>query len=284
MIPTPPRPTSKSVCEYFFKQLEKHAWQCKKCMKTKSKNGGWTNLLSHLRSCVGSEYEKAYLEHQKLISSSKAASGFFIRISDREKEMYNWINFIVMKNLPVSFVQCPFTRDISRLKAVSAQTLRGHILSLLSVVKEAIKNELPSKFTLVFDGWTEGTHHYVAVAAAYMKVIDGKDVPTQTMLSLKPLLAEGIKGMRARDHLDHIENVLESYDKAFRNVICLVGDNCAVNQSMARILNVPLLGCASHKFNLAVREWIARQEQLAPIIQKVCKGVVLIVTTLMFAI
>jgi hypothetical protein len=38
---------------------------------------------------------------------------------------------------------------------------------------------------------------------------------------------------------------------------------------MARLLNVALLGCASHKFNLAVRCWIAEQPELSPIIAKV---------------
>ena len=89
------------------------------------------------------------------------------------------------------------------------------------------------------------------------------------MLSMKPLLAEGIRGMRAQDHLDHVEKVLETFGKTFENVLCIVGDNCSVNQSMARILGVPLIGCASHKFNLAVRQWIARQAELTPILKKV---------------
>jgi hypothetical protein len=74
----------------------------------------------------------------------------------------------------------------------------------------------------------------------------------QTMLSMKPLLVDSIQGMRAQDHLDHVEKVLESYGKTFDNIVCLVGDNCSVNQCMARILDGPLIGCASHKFNLAV--------------------------------
>lgn len=268
-----PRPRSKSVCHYFYKEIAKNVWQCNNCMKNKSKNGGWTNLLVHLRSCVGSDYEKAFLEHQKVISSNKPSSAFFIRVSNREKEIFSWIKFIVMKNLPVSIVECPFTRDIAKLKPVSAPMLQRHILSLVSVVKEAIKNELPLKFTLVVDGWTEGSQHYISVMAAYLKVVDGKEVPTQTMLSMQPLLAEGIHGVSARDQLDHVQNVLESYGKAFGNVICLVGDTSSVNQSMARSLNVPLIGCANHKFNLAVQHWITQQAQLTPIIEKVRKNV-----------
>jgi hypothetical protein len=93
---------------------------------------------------------------------------------------------------------------------------------------------------------------------------------------MRPLLADGVKGMQAVDHIDRLTRVLESYGKNEKNLVCLVGDNCAVNQSMARIMNVPLLGCASHKFNLAVRRWIGEQEELTPIIAKVSIFVVVV--------
>lgn len=262
--------SSKSISEFFYERTDDHLWECKKCRKTKAKSGGWTNLLSHLRSCVGHDYEDQYKEHKKVTATTKNAAGFFILVSDREREVSKWIEFIVMKNLPVSFVDCPYTRDVTRLKNISSRTLRSYILALLSVVKETIQAELPSKFPLVFDGWSEGSTHYIGVAAAYIRTDqNGNDVPVQTMLSMKPLLAEGIKGMRASDHLEHIEKVLGMYGKTFDNVLCLVGDNCSVNQSMGRILGVPLIGCASHKFNLAVRQWISGQAELTPIIRKV---------------
>jgi len=75
--------------------------------------------------------------------------------------------------------------------------------------------------------------------------------------------------MRAKDHLDHLSNVLWIDGRDCCDILCLVGNNCSVNQSMARTLNVPLLGCASHKFNLAVRRWIAGQPDLVAILDKV---------------
>ncbi len=42
---------------------------------------------------------------------------------------------------------------------------------------------------------------------------------------------------------------------------------------MTRTLNVPLIGCFSHKFNLAVKRWIASEPELIPaIINKVSSG------------
>jgi hypothetical protein len=47
---------------------------------------------------------------------------------------------------------------------------------------------MSSKFVVVFDGWSEGSHYYVGVAAACMKSVNGKDVAVQMMLSMQPLL------------------------------------------------------------------------------------------------
>jgi hypothetical protein len=79
----------------------------------------------------------------------------------------------------------------------------------------------------VFDGWSEGTQHYIGIAASYMKKIDDKKVNVQTMLSMKPLLDDGIKGMQAVDHIDHLlTQVLKSYvGNNQSNVECLVVNN-----------------------------------------------------------
>lgn len=100
---------------------------------------------------------------------------------------------------------------------------------------------------------------------------DGQNnkTPVQLLLSIRLLLADGIEWMMAQDHLTHIARILQMYGKQTSNVICLVGDNCAVNQSIARTMSVPLIGCASHKFNLAVQLWIKEQPNLTPIIAKV---------------
>jgi hypothetical protein len=119
MVVPSPTPTIKSFCKYFPKKMDTHTWQCKKCLKTKSKSSGWTNLLSHLHLCVGKDYEQAFVDHQILIASTLTAAGYFLQISkhekemftltaagyclqisEREKEMFNWINFNAVKNLP----------------------------------------------------------------------------------------------------------------------------------------------------------------------------------------
>ncbi|OWY94058.1 hypothetical protein PHMEG_00036322 [Phytophthora megakarya] len=49
-------------------------------------------------------------------------------------------------------------------------------------------------------------------------------------------------------------------------VTCVVGDNCSSNQSIATKIGVPLVGCASHRINLAVNRCITEYEPLlAPV-------------------
>ena len=154
-------------------------WRCLKCEQLKSKNGGWTNLLSHLTPCcVGKDYALQFVEHADaarmqqqehaaLVGAGDASAGtmnsFILCLSDAEKEMTEWIScLLVMKNQPISLVDWLATRKLARLKPVGSKSLRKHVLSLMTVVKEYIKQRLPSTFGLVFDGSTEGTDHYIA--------------------------------------------------------------------------------------------------------------------------
>jgi hypothetical protein len=69
-----------------------------------------------------------------------------------------------------------------------------------------------------------------------------------------PLLDEERLG--ANSHIDFIESTLRIYDKTPMNVSFLVGDNAPVNVSVANQLNKPLIGCASHRFNLGFERFL----------------------------
>ncbi len=252
MVPTTSSesaPSSKELCQCFFLPQDGNTWQCKKCNKVKLKNGRWTNLLNHLRSCVGSDFKTEYRQAQKSIGS--IINGYFLKLSTAETEMYDWIELLVMNNFPLTFVDCPLVRSQSKLRSVCSKTVHKHIFALVEVVRETIKSKLSGrKFVVMFDGWTEGMEHYIGLNISYNMHCKetGKQVPSHSLLSIRPLLAEEIVGMTATDHLRHISKVMSSYGRASEDKLCLVGDNCAVNKKMALDLGVPILGCASHKF------------------------------------
>ena len=57
----------------------------------------------------------------------------------------------------------------------------------------------------------------------------------------------------ADNFLELLEFVLSVYNKSFENVSFIVCDNENLNKSIARRMGKPMLGCSSHRFNLAVK-------------------------------
>ncbi|KAF0735380.1 hypothetical protein AaE_009084 [Aphanomyces astaci] len=78
------------------------------------------------------------------------------------------------------------------------------------------------------------------------------------MLAFAPMLDEG--DFSAAQHIAFLAATLELYGRTLNSVTFLVGDNCSVNQCMARMMGVPMVGCASHRLNLAVRQFLDKQE------------------------
>ena len=52
------------------------------------------------------------------------------------------------------------------------------------------------------------------------------------------------------------------FGKSKDAVSFFVGDNENLNKSIAKMIGVPLIGCYSHRFNLAVRKYLEPNEPL----------------------
>jgi hypothetical protein len=76
------------------------------------------------------------------------------------------------------------------------------------------------------------------------------------LLAFAPLLDE--TALTAANHKDFILSTLRWYNLPVEKLVCLVGDNCATNGATANLLGVPLLGCRSHRLNLAVEAFVER--------------------------
>ena len=75
------------------------------------------------------------------------------------------------------------------------------------------------------------------------------------LLSFSPLLEDAFD-FTAESHKSYLEYVLKLFNKSCANVVCLVGDNCSTNKRLAELMGVPLVGCASHRFNLACQRFL----------------------------
>lgn len=60
----------------------------------------------------------------------------------------------------------------------------------------------------------------------------------------------------ADNHAALIVDTLEVFDHSSNDLLYLVADKTNLNPAIANILKIPMIGCASHKFNLAVQDFL----------------------------
>eukprot|EP00644_Phytophthora_capsici_P011871 jgi/Phyca11/106819/e_gw1.12.920.1 len=108
----------------------------------------------------------------------------------------------------------------------------------------------------MFDGWSDGSTHYIGVIATFMK--EGKY--REVLLGCSPPLNE--KEYTADEHYALLKFVLSIYGKAVESPSVLIGDNCSTNRALANKMGIPLIGCGCHILNLAVKAFLARHEDV----------------------
>jgi hypothetical protein len=126
-------------------------------------------------------------------------------------------------------------------------------------VVSSISAEIPDVIGIIFDGWSSGSTYYVGIFAVY-ELND---------LIKKPLLAvSALNSMDADSHIKLFDETIRNYGKPMSCIKFVVGDNCSTNRSIAPKMGVPLVGCASHRLNLAVKKYLSNHE---PLLNKIDK-------------
>ena len=72
------------------------------------------------------------------------------------------------------------------------------------------------------------------------------------LLSVSPMGDEC--QLTAEECIKYFEYVLSLYSNSLNNVFALVVDNAPANRAIAIRANIPFVGCAYHRFNLAARD------------------------------
>lgn len=200
--------------------------------------------------------------------ASVAASGTLLPwVSQKASNRYAWLRWVVMGNLPLSFCETKETRHYTKLHPISVDTLSEIMEAVVKAVEKAIGAEMPDSFGLILDGWSHGTEHYLAVYACY----DTEAGPQYPLLSLAPVIDEPDDQMNAEGHLTAISRFLPFFGKSISGIKFLVGDNCALNKRLANLLGVPLVGCSSHRLNLAVRAYLEPHESILEEVQQLMR-------------
>jgi hypothetical protein len=236
-------------------------WQCGECpigkgLLKRPKAGGWTGLANHAKGHAGWE-DKVKLA----LSGFGPMDGIVIRkVSPEARNAYNWCEWVIMGDHPFSFVDDPLTRKYSNLKPITRPTLMKYLHALDLEVAEIVKSILPPTFGVVVDGWTCAKEHYFAVFAVWTKI----DSVQRALLccGVQDEDEDSDMDFSAESLGDYLFDELELMGLDFSCIEFISGDNTACNPKLARLISqllghpVPLIGCSSHKLNLAVEKYV----------------------------
>jgi hypothetical protein len=138
-------------------------------------------------------------------------------------------------------------------------SLKTYITALSKTVQADVAEILASKpFGILFDAWTEGGTHFVAAIAV---TPDGQDASkaAKYLLCFTPFRDE--TKMDADAFIELFDFILQIYDLKPERFCFVVCDHAAVNGAFASRVQVPMIGCASHRLQLAVKEILAPHEK-----------------------
>ena len=190
-----------------------------------------------------------------------------------------WLVWVVMDDLPFSFVERERTRQNTTLENISVKTLMKYFHLLVAKTRDILKRILPGHFGIVYDGWSIGSEHYLALFAVWSQgkivhkqllscfVQDDLDEETEYLQGVD--INEQVFGLTAEDQYDCIYGTLLDYGFSAEDLEhkeCLIeffcGDNCSTNVKMAKKANIPFVGCKSHLLNLDVQEYIGKEAKV----------------------
>lgn len=213
---------------------------------------GYTNFSNHLNS--------KHSDHNTVIVQPDGQLDLTVMLERMGNDPYGWLVLLMDNNLPLSFVEKESVRKYVKLKPICTKTFKEYLHGTVINVEKKIKAILKDKqIALMFDGWSSSGTHFLAVFAVFPN--DGKSPRSDPiLLSFSPL--ENEASLNTESHIKGFEYVLDVYNLNMSQVCCLVGDNCPLNKSIASKLDVPMVGCMSHRLNLAVSKYMEDHEDV----------------------
>jgi hypothetical protein len=275
-----------------------------KCLLSFQKKSGFANPFNHLKTCVadGKEEVLYVIYDENLKSKQKLGLGVYFgayfepsakRITPYEHAVHVYLAMIAFNNLPVSIVGDTLYQNFSKYDfTISVKTIKGTIFKAVELVEQLIGKEMAAagQGLILHDGWSCGSVHYIGFYACYIRTAihsakDGTNTKVEivelVLLSCSPMANtteteeesnddEEAVNFTADTHCNHFKSMFLYYEIDIGDwALCQTADNCAVNSKIARLLNIPHIGCKNHLLNLEVNRMTDRSADLTDTIETV---------------
>lgn len=262
-MPTKPEALGKRIRAFFCKDENNDGvWQCRCGKKRKVTGSGYTNLTNHVKELHRSEYLEAINEATTILEASSINSPSARTLSHTSGisqpflwkkttcRLHGWFQYTIHNLRP--FNSCENLDVFRHIKheTISQKTLLKYVENLTELVEKKLSQLLPEKFALILDGWSTTNTHYIGIMAIFRS--ENTNGYSSVLLGLSPL--ENEETQCANEHYDLLNYVLGIYGKGVANVVALIGDNRGTNRSLSRLFFCSFVGCASYRFNLAVKD------------------------------
>jgi hypothetical protein len=226
---------------------------------------GYTNVVNHVILRHPDFHDKMLCVEKHLKEGGDLNTFFSKKINPQAVNYYKWMEWIAMGDEPFTIVENPWVRKNTNLQPIGRKSLMFYFHKIHDVVKDKISKMLPKTFGIIFDGWSIDTEHYIAIFATWTTVNDDvKHVLIKCGVQEDPEPGQ-ILEFTADDIGDFIfyafDEIGRSDVRDLETIEFLSGDNCSTNVSLARKLRCPLVGCNSHKLNLAVQTSFINSER-----------------------
>jgi len=248
---------------------------CRHCNSAKIGDSPYhQNFLKHINTIKGWQDEIILVKQRRNGPLDKT----FHQISDTAKRYHSWIEWVIMTDRASTFVENEYNRKYAKMESICRNTYNKYVDLIHEQIKKKIEMELPETFLISFDGWSNDGEHYLCMFAIWTNKSGGI---TERLIgcAVQDLPAEdenvdeinNLFGFSSEDLGDILKRVLERYNRDYDSIEALASDNAEYNLKLANLIQeylrremgivrvIALLGCASHRLNLAVK-WFCSED------------------------
>ena len=152
------------ICYFITSTVDPNLHKCKECLKMISQNlkKGYANLVSH----VSNVHKDDYIEKLRVFVAENvngAMDDFVRKISTEAKDIYGWMDWIIMENLALRSCEKERFRKRSNLGIISRKRLKRFMKLTTKMIFEKIKKRAPKSYGLIIAAWSIGSDHYYAI-------------------------------------------------------------------------------------------------------------------------